>query len=85
MPNADYARLTYVSADDWAGIYVDGQLIEEGHSILPWTWLDLLKRAGVQVLDASETPEAYAKADELGRFPGTDEWVQNDSSGADPC
>jgi hypothetical protein len=73
--NADYERITVVSADDWAAIYVDGKLLEQGHSVREDTLLELLVRAGIQVFDYSERPECYAMCDEVGAFPDTDDWI----------
>lgn len=39
------STLSYVSSSngDWCGIYVDGQLYTEGHSITVWEWLDIVE------------------------------------------
>lgn len=39
------SSLIYISSSngDWCGIYVDGQLYTEGHSIAVWEWLDIVE------------------------------------------
>lgn len=64
-------RVTVVSADDWAGIYVGDALFTEGHSVPKHEWIELLRRFGVDVQDLSETDEAYKVIEEHGRCPLT--------------
>lgn len=35
-------RVTYVYGDDWDGVYIDGELRWEGHSISPMELLELV-------------------------------------------
>lgn len=50
-----------VRADDWGGIYINGELHYEGHSIPDFVWIELLRDyAGVKVdTSDSESPWAY--------------------------
>ena len=64
-------KVTIIRADDWAGVYVDGVLRYEGHSISAWEWSLLLVEAGVQVTDLSERPESYEAIEAAGRCPAT--------------
>lgn len=62
--------VTWLAVDDWHAIYVDGELIgEQGHSLSPWTWIDVLMALGVVVEDLRYSDEAENLAKELGRFP----------------
>ena len=40
------AKVTYVQGDDWEGVYIDGKLEIEGHSI---DFREVLDKMGVQV------------------------------------
>lgn len=42
MSMSDSPKYTYVNADDWCGLYRDGELILGGHSIPTFEWLTLL-------------------------------------------
>ena len=64
-------QVTVIKADDWAGVYIDGALWVEGHTISDFDWLLLLVRAGVQVNDLSERPEAYEAIEAAGCCPPT--------------
>lgn len=64
-------HVTVIRADDWAGIYIDGTLWCEGHSISDYEWTLLLVRAGIQVTDLSERPESYEAIEAAGRCPAT--------------
>jgi len=68
-------RVTFTSADDWAAVYVDGASIHQGHSVPPFVWVDVLRRCGVEVLDASEVDAAYEMAEQTGGFPADDKWL----------
>lgn len=69
--NAESVRkVTWLCVDDWHAIYVDGQLVgEQGHSLSPWTWLDVLRALGADVEDLRYSDVAETLAEELGRFP----------------
>jgi len=62
-------ELVYASADDWAAIYVDGELWAEGHSIPAFTWLELIAEEGPfsMVWDHGEAGWFYDMCDEHGR------------------
>ena len=62
-------KITIIQADDWGGIYVDGKLWTEGHSTPRHEWVRLLELVGAPVTDLSETPEAYAAIEAIGRCP----------------
>lgn len=53
-------KLTFVNCDDWCGLYADGYLQEEGHS-LDWPWV--LKRLGIDI----ESEWAMKWMDDEGR------------------
>lgn len=36
-------KITHVSADDWEGVYVDGELVKEGHEVSLKEFTELLK------------------------------------------
>ena len=40
--NSELIELAFVSADDWIGLYIDCELVYEGHSIETSHLLDLL-------------------------------------------
>lgn len=76
------SKVTWVSVDDWTAIYVDGVLIgEQGHSLSPWTWMDVLRSVGAEVEDLRYSDEAERLAEEMGRFPDT--WPPPVDSGAE--
>lgn len=35
-------------SDDWVGVYLNGALYYEGHSIPDWVWLDLLSECDAE-------------------------------------
>lgn len=65
-------KVTWLGVDDWTAIYVDGQLIgEQGHSLSPWTWIEVLEALGAEVEDLRYEDIAEHIAEEMGRFPET--------------
>lgn len=63
-------KVTWVGVDDWTAIYVDGELIgEQGHSLSPWTLMDVFRELGAEVEDLRYEPIAEEIAEEMGRFP----------------
>lgn len=69
-------KVTWLAVDDWTAIYVDGQLIgEQGHSLSPWTWIEVLQELGAEVEDLRYEDIAEEIAEEMGRFPET--WPPN--------
>lgn len=64
------AKVTWMGVDDWTAIYVDGQLVgEQGHSLSPWTWIEVLEKLGAEVYDLRYDPESENLIEELGCFP----------------
>ena len=63
------AKLTYISADDWCGLYMDDELLEEGHDI-QWDWIleKLLNGTNIYTFE-SHSQEAYKCIEALGRCP----------------
>lgn len=41
-------------AGDWVGLYIDGELIEDGHSIPDWKLLEILQNFELLVYDKIE-------------------------------
>lgn len=47
---AKYPIITIVNGDDWAGLYIDGQLFSQGHDIYAHHWRSLIQHVfGVNV------------------------------------
>jgi hypothetical protein len=70
-------KVTWISVDDWEAIYVDGQLVgEQGHSLGPWTTMDVFRALGAEVEDLRYSDVAEELADKHGRFPET--WPPED-------
>lgn len=65
-------KVTWLAVDDWNAIYVDGNLIgEQGHSLSPWTWMDVLRALGAEVEDLRYSEIAEKIAEEPAIFPYT--------------
>ena len=61
-----------VSADDWQGIYINGELRFEGHSIPNWVWIEIVDELLVDhKVDQTdyESDYAYKIIDDNGRCP----------------
>jgi hypothetical protein len=82
LNNTLEALVHYVSADDWAAVYLGNEMFYEGHSIPHFVWLDLLRKVGASTDDRfAEDDVAYSWADELGRFPATfEEFINHDNA-----
>jgi hypothetical protein len=68
-----------VRADDWAGIYINGDLYFEGHSIPDDVWMNLLDEELVdRKVDRSdvESAHAYEVIQGYGRCPA--HWPEDD-------
>ena len=70
----------YVSADDWCGLYINGELEIEGHSISASEWLDIIDELIVDhTVDRTdkESDHAYKVIGDCGRclahWPDEDE------------
>lgn len=62
-------RIDFVDGDTWVGLYFDGELVEEGHSISAWQAVKLLAYADRKV-EIGERWEASGNwLDTLGHFP----------------
>lgn len=61
-------KLTYGDADDWAGIWIDGKIEMQGHSITKWEWLKLLAQGPFDVDDQGDAPWCYEMTNRLGCF-----------------
>ena len=63
------STLSYVSSSngDWCGIYVDGQLYTEGHSITVWEWLQIIKTLLIDTTKEHEVDGDWLE--EGGSFP----------------
>lgn len=62
-------NVTYVSNShgDWAGVYLNGKLYDEGHSIPVHTWLDLI----------SEVSEENSASLPTMQFEVDGEWLES--------
>lgn len=70
------AKVTWLAVDDWTAIYVDGELIgEQGHSLSPWTLIEVFEKLGAEVEDLRYEDIAEEIAEEMGRFP--ESWPPN--------
>lgn len=58
--------ITHVLGDDWAGVYVNGELFCEGHSVSHWDWLALLEKLG---FSAGQVEADTAWLEDNGRLP----------------
>ena len=66
-------KVTWLAVDDWAAIYVNGKLIgEKGHSLSPWTLIEVFEALGAEVEDLRYSDVAETIAEEIGDFPN--EW-----------
>lgn len=63
--------LEFVYADDWMAVYVNGNIVYQGHSIDEYHLLDIL---GIKC----NHTDAYNQADETGSFPEKFEDVIDD-------
>jgi hypothetical protein len=46
---------------DWTGLYLDGKLIAENHSLSNWDWVQLLSSLGIGVQDEERSMEWFEK------------------------
>lgn len=59
--------LRYISADDWAAVYIDDDLVYQDHQIRTVDWLDLLQGGPYEVEDYND--RGYDVIDMIGEFP----------------
>ena len=61
------AKIVYVDTEDgdWCGLYVDGELFEEGHEIPRQIWIQLLESLGHE----TETWDGTEYAEKTGGLP----------------
>ena len=50
------STVVHVLGNDWAGVYVNGELVAEGHSISPYDWEDVVKRLGHRMEQVEADP-----------------------------
>lgn len=55
-------------AGDWTGLYLDGKLFSQGHSIPHFEWLQLLRKLGVETYEFYESDGQFGE--NLGVFGG---------------
>lgn len=60
-------KINYVTGDDWQGLYVNGCLIEEGHTIRITDLLEILKDRKLLTFDYHEIDQNYLE--DLGSLP----------------
>lgn len=72
------SKLIYVlsSDGDWSGIYIDGKLDYEGHSIPAWVWMDCINLASLTEACSFEVDGLWLE--EYGSFPLTFEDIPKD-------
>lgn len=51
MKLAEIEDLTIAQGDDWSGIYIDGHLVYEGHSIHPMFLADVIEDFHIKYVD----------------------------------
>lgn len=63
-------EIRYAQASDWAGIYINGDLFYEGHSIPDNIWAEVIEgMGGVTCRQISITEEMEETISTLGGFP----------------
>lgn len=60
-------KINYVTGDDWQGLYIDGELIEENHSIRITDLLEMLEDRRLLTFDYHEVDQRYLE--DLGNLP----------------
>lgn len=60
-------KINYVTGDDWEGLYIDGELVEENHSIRITDLLEILKDRRLLTFDYHEVGQDYLEG--LGNLP----------------
>jgi uncharacterized Zn finger protein len=67
------SRLTLARGDDWSGIYVDGQLITEGHSFRELEIVEICIEHKVPVAEGKEVDTVWLNGQ--GSLPESEEEV----------
>jgi hypothetical protein len=62
------AQAAYVVADDWCGVYADGELVLEGHSLNPYEVLSAFRNAQIEDVTIYEI-YPYEWLHDRGRLP----------------
>lgn len=65
-------RVLYLKADDWEALYVDGNVVSQGHQIQPMELLELAEKHHFTHLDVANhwaTSEDEERCNEDGEFP----------------
>lgn len=60
-------KINYVTGDDWQGLYIDGGLVEENHSIRITDLLEILEDRKLLTFDYHEVDQGYLE--DLGNLP----------------
>lgn len=65
-------EITLIRSDDWAGLYIDGELYTQDHDIYSRDWLELLEQGGnvhatEEWVDGTALEHLYT----VGRLPRT--------------
>jgi len=62
-------KLTYVTNEygEWCGVYIDGKLDLEGHSVAVNDWLDYIKMQGITEVEEFEVSGEWME--DVGTFP----------------
>lgn len=67
-------RIRLVQADDWSGVYIDGELKLEDHYI---DVEDILEVIGADYTAEEPAEEQYTYLEQTGRFPHSEEeWLK---------
>lgn len=61
-----YEELTYVSSDEWCGVYINERLMYEGHNISTHYWLNLINQAYFSKVTEIKLSASF---DEIGSLP----------------
>lgn len=65
-------KVHLIFGDDWAGMYIDGTLVTEGHSLRPTEVLEIIAKRRQPVLELDWDyleGEALDKLHDVGRLP----------------
>lgn len=65
-------KLHVITTDDWVGLYIDGDLKYEGHSLSHWHLLQEMDRAGLLegISWSDKSDESFGELEQFGyRFP----------------
>lgn len=60
-------KIDYVTGDDWEGLYIDGNLVEENHTISIFDLLETLEDRKLLTFECTEVNQNYLE--DLGNLP----------------